>query len=107
VIFLFVAIPGLVVAILGGLGLLFLHGRPVWRRRWLRVKLALLAITLPVFHLWTSALVRRLRFLEDGENGAPVMERLRMLLVAAVVTGAVAIVLGRHKPRLGQRVVRG
>lgn len=107
-IFLFAAVPGLVVAILCGIGLLIYHGRVFWRLRWFQVKFALVVVSVPVLHLWMSTHVRFLRTYDPAETTMPPEGALMWIrggLVAAMTTGAMIIVLGRHKPRLGQRPI--
>ena len=68
-IFLFAAVPGLIVAIVCGVGLLIQHGRPFLRLRWLQVKLAVLLATIPALHLWMSSHVKRLSAFDPAQSG--------------------------------------
>ena len=110
-IFLFAAVPGLIVAIVCGAGLLIHHGRPFLRLRWLQVKLGVLLVTIPALHLWMSSHVKHLGAFDaaaDGPLPEATLTAIRGGLIVATVTAAMVIVLGRHKPRLGQRpVVKG
>ncbi|MEX2670492.1 MAG: hypothetical protein WD294_00140 [Phycisphaeraceae bacterium] len=98
-IFVFAAIPGLTVAMICGLLLLRQHNWALWRMRWMKIKLAILLITLPVLHLFMSGRLERIR--ETGEGGTA-MTQFNIGLTVAIVTAIVVIVLGRHKPRLRQ-----
>ena len=102
-IFLFAAVPGLVLAILCGLALLASHGKPFLRLRWLQVKLALLVVTIPLFHIWISGMVADLRQVEQVTTDVDAtFAVLRVALLLAAALAVIVIVLGRHKPRLGQ-----
>ncbi len=110
----FTTVPGLLMAMMCGSVLLYIHGLPVWRMRWIRVKLAAIAISIPALHFYLSGKLAVMRMFarEVSGNGKTVdFSRgtgdiawyLGVLSLGIVVTTCI-IVLGRHKPRLGQSV---
>lgn len=100
-IFVFAAVPGLLLAIVCGVGLLW-HSRWVlWRMRWMKLKAAILIVTIPLLHLFMSSRLVHVR--EHGEGGAA-MVQFNIALAAAIAFAVMVIFLGRHKPRLGQGV---
>ncbi len=105
VIFLYAAVPGLVVAIVCGAGLLWMHGRPLLRMRWIWAKVIVVALTVPPLHLWMSMMVRHLRLWDPAADSLPAssaLAQIRIGLIITLVLAAAIIWLGRHKPRLGQ-----
>jgi len=108
-IFLYVAVPGLLLAIVCGLLLLWHHGRVMLRMRWLRLKIIVLVIGIPLLHFHTSHVVGQLRTYDSGVSfirfgpGWLVFD-VQISLTAAILIAIAVIWLGRHKPRLGQKV---
>jgi len=105
----YVGVPGLIVALVAGALLLWHHGMVLWRMRWLKTKLAILAVAIPVLHLSLSSLLRSIRadllYMEpDGPGGR--WELFRIGLIVAIVVFLAVIMLGRIKPRLGQNYAR-
>ena len=93
-----VVIPATIVASVCGAALMVLAGAGVmWRQRWLRVKLALLAVGVPATHVWLASQVHATR---AGRPGAAGWGAAGLGVVIAGVV--VVVVLGRVKPRLGQ-----
>lgn len=91
-----------------GVALLALHWRALIRQRWMRVKAVLMAIGLPACHFWARGVFE---FIEEqverggspeGPTGA--LECFQMALATGIVLLITLIWLGRHKPRLGQKV---
>jgi len=111
-VFVFAAVPGLLVAIVCGVVLSRMHGGVLWRMRWLRVKMAVLVVAVPVLHLWVSGIVAEIRTAAmsdtpDTLDAASLdghLQMLRLALILATVITAAVVVLGRHKPRLGQPI---
>ncbi len=107
-IFLWLVVPATVTAIVLGVGLLLMHGpRLMLRQRWLQVKLLLLAIAAPTGHVTMVTLLDRIR--EAAEAGSADAEALHRfsIMTGVVLAGVIVLmVLGRHKPRLGQNWAR-
>lgn len=80
-----IVLPSLIGAGLLGALLLALHGPILLRMRWLQVKLAA-AVGLGLGHAW---------YLQGGGTGP---------VIGLLVGAGVVVWLGRHKPRLGQRI---
>ena len=102
--FVFAIVPGLIVAMLMGALLLWHHGKPVWQMRWLRVKLTVVAVSTPLFHLLGRSLLHAAAQATDDAVSIAALERFRLLVLSAVVVTGVIIGMGRHKPRLGQQL---
>ncbi|MBI1375371.1 MAG: hypothetical protein GC159_21860 [Phycisphaera sp.] len=107
-IFLFAAVPGLLLAVVCGIVLSRMHGGVLWRMRWVKLKVAIAVVSVPALHLWVSGVVGRIRANADKINiGDGEIERLHSVqlgLAVAIVVTLTLIYLGRHKPRLGQPV---
>lgn len=100
-----VIVVGLLGALVFGILLLLPHFRVLIRMRWLQVKLGILAVFIPTFHLFMSARSAALREAvarQDFETAGLLREQLYRGTVAALAIGLVVVVLGRIKPRLGQ-----
>jgi uncharacterized membrane protein len=97
-VFTWVMVPAIIGAIFFGLLLLLQHLRVFIRMRWLQIKLAVVAIFLPVVHAWVSS---QLVLLGDPEKKVESTLYVTWLYIA-VITLLLLIVLGRLKPRLGQ-----
>jgi uncharacterized membrane protein len=102
-VFIWSAVPGLLVAIIFGVLLFWQHRSAFAKMRWWRVKMLVLAVTIPAFHLFNSSRVGLLRKAATADDALRMLTELRLGLAAAVIGGAVVIILGRHKPRLGQK----
>jgi uncharacterized membrane protein len=96
----FVAVPALLLAIAFGVGLLLQHPREFLRMRWLRLKLALVVVTIPAAHLYLSTRLTLLR--ADDAQAAIHARRFALGLGATLAASAAIVVLARLKPRLGQ-----
>jgi uncharacterized membrane protein len=94
--------PAIIGAIFFGLLLFLQHPRVFFRLRWLQIKLAVVAIFLPVVHAWVSSQLAALSHPELKSDGATFVAWLYI----AVITLVLLIVLGRQKPRLGQNWAR-
>jgi len=97
-----VMVPALSGAIFFGLLLLLQHPGILLRQRWLRVKLILLACSLPVLHVLAASQLDNLRTLLLPLDSSPRPTSLPLVLGATIVVFVIAIFLGRIKPRLGQ-----
>ncbi len=97
-----VALPAVTAAVFFGVALWVMHFKALWRTRWLRFKLIALLVGLPILHLWIrSLLISIVEFPDIGrEHAISVVMRVGLLIVWVVGI----IWLGRHKPRLGQKV---
>lgn len=108
-IFIWLIVPAVLATLFFGLLLLLMHPRVFLGRRWLQVKLVVLAISLPVLHLSGRHTLHDMRrHLSEGsiEELGPLLWNLTCIMDAAVIFVAAAIVIGRHKPRLGQWEIR-
>lgn len=102
-----VAVPALVAAIVFGLLLWLQHPRALIGMRWLQVKLILLAVALPLLHWYNSDRVAQLVAYEsDGAVTGPpdVLWQVRWGMLVSIVVMTAVVILGRHKPRLQQKV---
>jgi uncharacterized membrane protein len=101
--FVTLVVPSLVLAIVMGLLLLLQHPLTFLRLRWLQVKLAALLVGIPAAHLAMSSQLRAIRAAASVGQVPPGQLQLFLweLVAVLVFTGAI-MVLGRHKPRLGQ-----
>jgi hypothetical protein len=100
----FAAVPGLLLAMACGVLLFLQHPGVFWATRWIRLKLALLLLGIPFFHIMTRDVVHSLRLAPDAALLDERMTRLRWLLSGAAVMVMLVMILGRHKPRLGKAV---
>ncbi len=99
-------VPAVLCVILFGILLFLMHWRAFLSMRWFQVKAVLLLIALPPLHLTGRWLIGQARLaLEAGEldRVAKIMGRFTLTVDLAVLALIVVIVIGRHKPRLGQR----
>ncbi len=95
----------LAVIVLGAL-LLLQHPRVFLKMRWVRLKLALLVMTLPALHLWARSLFGQAREalqMDQLDRVAALMGRFSFVVDLAVAAVVVVIVLARLKPRLGEK----
>ena len=101
----YLVIPGATVVVVLGIALLLDHPRVFLKLRWLQVKLALGVVTLGALHVVSAGLMQRMRVLDDGlPHDARGM--LAVVTAAGIILLAAIIILGRHKPRLGQNWAR-
>jgi hypothetical protein len=104
-----VIIPAISATLIAGAALASAHLRVFLRMRWLQVKLILIAIFIPAFHLFTASRSLALRD-AIGHGDLLSARHLRgQLFGGAIATLAFAfamILLGRLKPRLGQNYAR-
>ncbi len=97
-----IMVPAIIGAIFFGLMLLLQHPRIFVRLRWLQIKLAVVAIFLPVVHVWVSSQLLLLSSPDAKGDSATFVAWLYI----TVITLVLLIVLGRQKPRLGQNWAR-
>lgn len=98
-IFASVMVPAICGAMFFGLLLLLQHPRVFIRLRWLQIKLAVVAIFLPVVHVGVTTQFAALINPDNKDDNAAT---LVTWLGIAVITQLLLIILGRQKPRLGQ-----
>lgn len=110
-VFRFVVIPGSIGTVLFGVALLFEHFSVFLRLRWLQVKVALAVIALATLHL---AMRHQMHQIQDARSALRVepvlphegLSRGAAALWYTALAGETAllliVVIGRHKPRLGQ-----
>jgi uncharacterized membrane protein len=96
------AVPALLTAMGFGVALLLQHPRQLLRLRWVRVKLATLAVLVPTAHWFLSSRLAMLREAYPAEQAPPAAQQLTWGLVLTLITSVSVIILGRLKPRLGQ-----
>lgn len=99
-------VPAVLCVVLLGTLLLLQHPKQFVKMRWFRLKAALLLLALPPLHFTGRWLMSQARqALDDGQLDlvADLMGRLTLTVDLAVLAVIVVIVIGRHKPRLGQR----
>lgn len=104
-----VIVPGLVGAMATGVLLVIIHGGVLLRMRWLQVKLALIAVFVPTFHIFMagrSLALREAVARGDFATALLLREQLFWGTVATLVFALTVILLGRLKPRLGQNYAR-
>jgi hypothetical protein len=105
----YLIVPSLLVAIVCGVLLFLQHPRTFIKLRWLRVKLALIAVTVPAAHLF---LWSHFRLIDASVGSARAQLDHAAVLQFKVGLGATLamticiVVLGRLKPRLGQNLAR-
>ncbi len=104
--FLRLIVPAVMCVILFGVLLFWQHPKVFLKMRWFQVKVVLLILTLPALHLTGRWLIHHAReALAAGklEQVAELMRHFTLTVDLAVLALVVVIVIGRHKPRLGQR----
>jgi hypothetical protein len=114
VVFRWVVVPALMATITLGLLLFLQHPRIFWSMRWFRVKLLLLAATLPVFHLTTRPVFLKIKTAYQEPTGlnvdptglASACRTFTGQLVLTILLFLTVILLGRLKPRLGQNFAK-
>lgn len=100
-----IVIPSGLATALFGAALLLQHPKILLAQRWLQVKLAMVVVALAVGHLFSLKLLAALDSSSAGGNRTPSDGTTVTLM--SVTAGVLAIlliivILGRHKPRLGQ-----
>lgn len=107
IMFRFLVVPALLMAMILGIMLFLQHPRQFSRLRWWQVKLVTIIIAVPCAHYFMSS---RLALLRQAAADQTVNEQAHWQLSVGMVTlilGAVwLIILGRLKPRLGQNWAR-
>ncbi len=104
--FLRLIVPAVMCVILFGVLLFLQHPKTFLKMRWFRVKVVLLVLTLTPLHLTGRWLIDHARLALESEDLGRVSElmgRFTFTVDMAVLAIVVVIVIGRHKPRLGQR----
>lgn len=107
--FVFLAVPAMLLTACLGVGLFMQMPRQFVRLRWWQVKMASLAVGVPLGHVMVSARLRALRgLLEAGDMAAVTAgaRSFRVALLLLLAGSAWIIVLGRLKPGLGQNWAR-
>lgn len=106
--FAMVIIPSLVGAMISGISLLASVWRPLIRMRWLQVKAAIIFACVPLLHTFMRHWSQTLQTLVAAEHpDAATLATCRNHIIAGTVAilvfGVLTAILGRVKPRLGQR----
>ncbi|HAI14401.1 MAG TPA: hypothetical protein DCM28_22040 [Phycisphaerales bacterium] len=98
-----VGVPALLLTIVMGLLLWLEHPKTFLRMRWVRVKLILLGLGIPGFHVFMASRLYHFRHtLESGTIEQSLKNQLTLGFTLLLIWSAVIIWLGRHKPRLWQ-----
>jgi uncharacterized membrane protein len=99
----YVAVPALLLTLILGVLLLLQHPKPFLKLRWIRVKLLLVGVGVPVFHVFMASRLYHFRQLVlSGTIDASLRTQLSLGFVLLLIWSMLVIWLGRHKPRLGQ-----
>lgn len=103
-----IIIPSLVGSMAMGLCLLACTGKPLLRMRWLQVKALLIAVCVPLLHSFIRNRSQGLQSLLDTDGADPATiaalhTRILWGTAAALMFAVITAMLGRIKPRLGQR----
>lgn len=102
-----IAVPALVTTLVLGVLLWLEHPKTFLRLRWIRVKLLLLALGVPGFHVFMASRLHLFRLaLESGNMDQSLKGQLSLGFILLLVWSALIIWLGRHKPRLWQNWAR-
>lgn len=99
-------VPAVLCVVGLGILLLWMHWRAFLGMRWVCLKLVLLGVALPSLHLTGRWLIGQARLASQAgelDRVAALMGRFGLTIDLAVAALVVVIVIGRHKPRLGQR----
>jgi len=100
-------IGGGILAILAGLCLWVQMPRGFLRMRWFLVKIALVVILIPAFHLWGRFTMLKLHAALDKpariDEVPPLWDRMAIIFLLAFLVMLLIVWVGRIKPRLGQR----
>jgi hypothetical protein len=97
-IFRFVAVPALLTAMVFGVLLFLQMPRLFLLQRWFQVKLTLIAIGVPTAHLYMASRIHAYR----TQPTDALHTQIALGLIVVLVWTLCLIVLGRHKPKLGQ-----
>ena len=103
-----IIIPSLTGSMLTGLCLLCCTGKPLLRMRWLQVKALLIVACVPLLHSFIRSRSQALQAVLDIEDAdlqaiAALHTQILWGTVAALIFAVITAMLGRIKPRLGQR----
>lgn len=103
----FMAVPALVLALVLGVLLILEHPRVMLKLRWLQVKLILLGVGIPSFHIYMASRLYHFRhILESGTLDASLRTQLNVGFALLLIWSVLLIWLGRHKPKLWQNWAR-
>ena len=98
-----IAVPALVFTMILGILLWLEHPKTFLKLRWLRVKLLLLGVGVPVFHMFMASHLHHFReALDSGTIEQSLKSQLNLGFMLLLIWSAVIIWLGRHEPRLWQ-----
>jgi uncharacterized membrane protein len=102
----FLVVPALLMAILFGIALLLQHPGPFLRMRWLQVKIVCLLILIPSSHFYCRTQFTVLKRTTDKLTSDGAASRFAAGMAAALLGSLCIVVIGRLKPRLGQKPAR-
>lgn len=100
----YLIVPAALMTILFGILLLLQHPAVFLGRRWMQVKLLALLIVVPSCHFYARAQYTLLKSTADKQVSDAASARFQSATLAAIVGSAAVIVIGRLKPRLGQKI---
>lgn len=101
-----VIIPGASVATAAGVALLWMHGKALWALRWMKAKVILAALTIPLLHVLSHHWLEQAEEYAEEAQAALALgaaHKLLLLTLGGLVAMLLLIWLGRHKPRLGEK----
>ncbi|MFG0248881.1 MAG: hypothetical protein ACF8OB_08345 [Phycisphaeraceae bacterium JB051] len=99
----YVGVPAMLLTMILGVLLWLEHPKTFLKLRWLRVKLLLLLLGVPGFHVLMASRLHHFReALESGTIEHSLKNQLTFGFVLLLIWSAIVIWLGRHKPRLWQ-----
>jgi len=99
-------VPAVFCVVLSGILLYFQHPKVFLKMRWFQVKVVLLILLLPPLHLTGRSLIHKARkalAVDDLDRVAELMQYFTITADLAILALVIVIVIGRLKPRLGQR----
>jgi small-conductance mechanosensitive channel len=100
-------IGGAILAIVAGFCLWLQMPRRFLRMRWFQIKIALVVVLVPTFHLWGRSTALELHEALDKparlSEVRPLWDRLAVIFLLAFLAMLLIVWVGRIKPRLGQR----
>ncbi len=105
-VFLRLIVPAVFCVVIFGVLLFFQHPKVFMKLRWFQVKVVLLILLLPPLHLTGRGLIHKARqALAEGnlERVADLMSNFTITADLAALALVIVIVIGRLKPRLGQK----
>lgn len=96
--------PAFVAALVLGIGLLFQHPRIFLKARWCQIKILLIVSTLPACGVLGHRSLAHLQTIQlPGDQWLFDVDMLRWTLTISLIASILILIIGRLKPRFGQR----